>query len=42
MAADCGSLNWYEMLYVGARAGSAVVPWDHGEPTPYLVTWLGE
>jgi SAM-dependent methyltransferase len=36
------SANWYETLYAEARAGSASVPWDHGEPTPYLVEWMAE
>ncbi len=37
-----GSPNWYETLYAGARAGSAPVAWDHGEPTPYLVEWMAD
>lgn len=42
MTADRGSSHWYETLYAEASDGSAVVPWDHGEPTPYLVTWMRE
>lgn len=42
MAADRVSSTWYETLYAGARAGSSAVPWDHGEPTPYLVEWMAE
>lgn len=38
--ADGDPLAWYEELYAGARAGSNLVPWDHGEPTPFLVDWL--
>lgn len=33
-------LDWYEQLYADAAPGA--VPWDHGEPTPYLVDWLQE
>ncbi|WP_158607592.1 class I SAM-dependent methyltransferase [Flexivirga caeni] len=33
---------WYEQLYAEARVGASRVPWDHGEPTPYLVAWLRE
>lgn len=36
------SSSWYEALYAEARAGSSVVPWGHGEPTPYLVEWMAE
>lgn len=39
---EAGAAGWYERLYAGAHDGSSVVPWDHGEPTPYLVTWLRE
>ncbi|GGB28384.1 methyltransferase type 12 [Flexivirga endophytica] len=37
-----GGSEWYERLYAEACDGSVAVPWDHGEPTPYLVTWLRE
>ena len=33
-------LAWYEQLY--AAADVERVPWDHGEPTPYLVEWLDD
>ena len=33
-------LSWYESLYQSASAGTATVPWDHGEPMPVLVDWL--
>ncbi|SDS62958.1 class I SAM-dependent methyltransferase [Microlunatus soli] len=36
--ADGRPLAWYDQLY--AEAGE--VPWDHREPTPYLVEWLAE
>lgn len=36
------SSHWYETLYAEARVGSSTVPWDHGEPTPYLVDWMAE
>ncbi|WP_446665004.1 class I SAM-dependent methyltransferase [Flexivirga sp. B27] len=42
MPAERGSAGWYGQLYVDAGAGGPAVAWDHGEPTPYLVTWLGE
>lgn len=29
-------------MYAGAEAGFSTVPWDHGEPTPYLVEWMAE
>lgn len=35
---DGHPLGWYEQLYAGAAPRT--VPWDHGEPTPYLVDWL--
>lgn len=41
-ASERGSAGWYDRLYVEASDGSKAVPWDHGEPTPYLVTWLRE
>ena len=40
-AIDSGRpLSWYDALYKGAEAGTADVPWDHGEPMPALVDWL--
>ncbi|MFC6706132.1 class I SAM-dependent methyltransferase [Flexivirga alba] len=42
MAVNRGSPEWYAQLYADARAGSSKVMWDHGEPTPYLLDWLGE
>lgn len=35
-------LSWYEQLYASAAAGTGLVPWDHREPTPILLTWLNE
>jgi SAM-dependent methyltransferase len=37
---DGEPLAWYEQLYADGTPGT--VPWDHGEPTPYLVDWLQE
>jgi SAM-dependent methyltransferase len=37
---DGRPLDWYEQVYADAIPGT--VPWDHGEPTPYLVDWLDE
>jgi SAM-dependent methyltransferase len=31
--------GWFERLYAAAETGEAVVPWDHGEPGPHLVSW---
>lgn len=31
--------GWFEHLYVSAREGKAVVPWDHGVPHQLLVRW---
>jgi SAM-dependent methyltransferase len=31
--------GWFERLYVQARDGEAVVPWDRGQPHPVLVRW---
>jgi ubiquinone/menaquinone biosynthesis C-methylase UbiE len=31
--------GWFETLYAEARAGSAVVPWDDGQPNPHLTQW---
>lgn len=36
--ADGTPCAWYEKLYGDVGAGR--VPWDHGEPTPFLVEWL--
>lgn len=35
-------LDWYDQLYANAEAGATTVPWDHGEPTPFLIDWLTE
>ncbi|MGH3151302.1 MAG: class I SAM-dependent methyltransferase [Streptosporangiaceae bacterium] len=31
--------GWFETLYAEARTGSAVVPWDDGQPNPHLTEW---
>jgi len=31
--------GWFEELYVAARTGDAVVPWDRPAPSPLLVEW---
>lgn len=31
--------GWFEELYAAAAAGRAAVPWDRGEPSPYLTAW---
>ena len=33
-------LSWYDTLYKDAETDTAVVPWDHSEPSPVLVDWL--
>ncbi|MBI1312690.1 methyltransferase domain-containing protein [bacterium] len=33
-------LDWFEVLYQEAAAGSAVVPWADLQPNPNLVDWL--
>jgi 2-polyprenyl-3-methyl-5-hydroxy-6-metoxy-1,4-benzoquinol methylase len=37
-AAD-DATGWFERVYAAAEAGEAVVPWDHHEPAPALVSW---
>jgi SAM-dependent methyltransferase len=31
--------GWFERVYAAAEAGEAIVPWDHHEPGPKLVSW---
>jgi SAM-dependent methyltransferase len=31
--------GWFDQLYAEAEHGTAVVPWDRGEPNPLLVEW---
>jgi SAM-dependent methyltransferase len=31
--------GWFEHLYAAAAAGRTAVPWDRGEPSPYLTEW---
>jgi ubiquinone/menaquinone biosynthesis C-methylase UbiE len=38
-AASGDPAGWFETLYAEARAGSAVVPWDDGQPNPHLTEW---
>ncbi|HLK95017.1 MAG TPA: class I SAM-dependent methyltransferase [Nocardioidaceae bacterium] len=38
LAAD-DPTGWFEHLYLSARTGEAVVPWDRGAPHPLLVQW---
>jgi 2-polyprenyl-3-methyl-5-hydroxy-6-metoxy-1,4-benzoquinol methylase len=37
-AAD-DATGWFERVYAAAEAGEAIVPWDHHEPEPLLVSW---
>ncbi|MDQ1484946.1 MAG: hypothetical protein QOJ62_639 [Actinomycetota bacterium] len=30
---------WFEQLYAAAQAGTGVVPWADGQPSPLLVRW---
>jgi SAM-dependent methyltransferase len=38
-AASGDPAGWFETLYAEARTGSAVVPWDDGQPNPHLTEW---
>ncbi len=38
-AASGDPAGWFETLYAEARDGSAVVPWDDGQPNPHLTEW---
>jgi SAM-dependent methyltransferase len=38
-AASGDPAGWFETLYAEARSGSAVVPWDDGQPNPHLTEW---
>jgi SAM-dependent methyltransferase len=41
-AVDGDGGGWFETLYAEAAAGTAVVPWDDGEPNPNLTEWAPE
>ncbi len=38
-AATGDPAGWFETLYAEAQAGTAVVPWDDGQPNPHLTEW---
>jgi hypothetical protein len=38
-AASGDPAGWFETLYAEAREGSAIVPWDDGQPNPHLTEW---
>ncbi|WP_163506148.1 class I SAM-dependent methyltransferase [Fodinicola acaciae] len=38
LAAD-DPTGWFERLYADAAGGTAVVPWDRGQPNRFLVPW---
>jgi SAM-dependent methyltransferase len=38
-AASGDGSGWFETLYAEAAEGTAVVPWDDGEPNPNLTAW---
>ncbi len=33
-------IGWFDRLYSAADAGTAVVPWDRGEPNPVFADWM--
>lgn len=32
--------GWFDRLYAAAHSGTAVVPWDRGEPNPVFAEWM--
>lgn len=34
--------GWFEPLYAAAAAGRLAMPWDRGEPSPYLTQWTAD
>jgi SAM-dependent methyltransferase len=34
------AVQWFELLYAEAKAGTATVPWADGVPNPHVARWL--
>ncbi len=41
-ASEADPTGWFERLYVSARSGEAIVPWDREGPFPLLTDWTAE